>query len=57
MNAERTVIRVIGATGHMRRVVVCRLASLGHAVVAMAVQAAIRLPSALPCTLPGATTP
>jgi hypothetical protein len=33
----------------MRRVVVCWLASLGHAVVAMVVQAAIRrLPSALP---------
>jgi hypothetical protein len=53
MNAERTAMLVIGATGHMWRVVVCGLASLGDAPasaeVAMVVEAAIRrLPSALP---------
>jgi hypothetical protein len=52
MNAERTVMLVIGAAGH-KRVVVCSLASLGDAPasaeVATVVQAAIRrLPSALP---------
>ena len=38
------MILVTGATGHVGRAVVCRLASLGHAVVAMVrdVQAASR---------------
>jgi len=40
------MILVTGATGHMGRAVVCRLASLGHDVVAMVrdVQAASRRP-------------
>ena len=43
------MILVTGATGHVGRAVVCRLASLGHDVVAMVrdVQAAMRLPSGI----------
>ncbi len=44
------MIQVTGATGHVGRAVVCRLASLGHDVVAMVrdVQAASRrLPSGI----------
>ena len=40
------MILVTGATGHVGRAVVCRLASLGHDVVAMFRAASRRLPCA-----------